>query len=57
LNNALTIDAAQELPPFLPTFVINGMLELHNSSLDSAAAMKPTGIPIIVINANMPVKI
>ena len=39
--------AAQELPPFLPTFVINGMLELHNSSLDSAAAMKPTGIPII----------
>ena len=39
---------ADELPPFLPIFVINGVSSnFDNSSFDSAAQMNPTGIPTI----------
>lgn len=43
--NAATVTV---LPPFLPTFVINGIpSKIANSALDSAAETNPTGIPII----------
>ena len=43
---ALIIADAQGLPPFRPTFVINGISVFDNSSFDSTADTNPTGIPI-----------
>ena len=44
MNNALTIGAAQELPPFLPILVINGSSIFCNSSLDSTADTNPRAV-------------
>ena len=55
LKIALIMADADELPPFLPIFVINGVSSnFDNSSLDSAAQMNPTGIPIINAGLTMP---
>src|SRR5437868_10456090 len=42
---AFIIEDAAGLPPFLPTFVMNGTSVSASSSLDSGAETKPTGIP------------
>lgn len=55
LKIALIMADADELPPFLPRLVINGISSnFDNSSFDSAAQMNPTGIPIIRAGFTIP---
>jgi len=55
LKIALIMAEADELPPFLPIFVINGTSSnFANSSFDSTAQINPTGIPIIRAGFTIP---
>ena len=55
LKIALIIAEAEELPPFLPKLVINGVpFNFDNSSFDSGAQMNPTGIPMINAGFTIP---
>ena len=52
---ALIIAEAEELPPFLPKLVMNGVpSNFDNSSFDSGAQINPTGIPIIYAGFTIP---
>ncbi len=51
---AFTIEDATALPPFLPILVINGILVIASSFLDSKAETNPTGTPTISAGVSTP---